>query len=278
VKEKMSQDPESSTLRRLQDLRGFAFDLDGTIWEGPRLLPGATELVEDLREAGLGVVFASNSSRHASGVLRHRLDGLGIRSSADQMLAALDLAGEQVRRRLGPVEVLSIGTDELDEILIACGHTIVPDDKWKSAKAVVVGIDPDFSYDRLRASARAVAAGATFFAVNMDVRFPVGPGEFDPGCGSLAEAIAVAAGVRPIAIGKPETPLFEAAINRLNCPPEQTAMVGDSIASDINGGRAAGMLTIWLDPIQEGAPPSCVDLRVRDLIELHQLWRSARNP
>ena len=274
----MSQDQERSVLQRLQDLRGFAFDLDGTIWEGPRLLPGAVELVEDLRKAGLGVVFASNSSRHASGVLRHRLGDLGIFATADQMLAALDLTGEEVRRRLGAVPVLSIGTDELDEILRSCGHTIVPDEGWESASAVVVGIDPDFSYDRLRAASRAVAAGSTFFAVNMDVRYPVGPGEFDPGCGSLAEAIAVAGGVRPIAIGKPETPLFEAAVERLGCAPDQAAMVGDSIASDITGGRAAGMFTIWLDPVQEGPPPSCVDLRVRDLIELHRLWQSARSP
>ncbi len=53
-------------------------------------------------------------------------------------------------------------------------------------------------------------------------------------------------------------------------------MVGDSIASDITGGRAAGMFTIWIDPAQESPPPSCVDLRVRDLNELHQLWRVAR--
>ncbi len=271
----MSQDEGSSVLAKLRDLRGFAFDLDGTIWEGPRLLPGAVELVEDLREAGLGVVFASNSSRHASGILRSRLDHLGIATTSEQMLAALDLAGEEVRRRLGSVPVLSIGTDELDEILASCGHTVIPDEDWKSARAVVVGIDPDFSYDRLRAASRAVAAGSTFFAVNMDVRFPVGPGEFDPGCGSLAEAIAVASGVRPIAIGKPETPLFEAAIDRLGCAPDQSAMVGDSIASDITGGRAAGMFTIWLDPDHDGPPPSSVNLRVRDLIELHRLWRSA---
>src|SRR5580698_6627600 len=126
----MSQDRGSSVSRGLQDLRGFAFDLDGTIWEGPRLLPGAVELVEDLRGAGLGVVFASNSSRHASGVLRHRLADLGILATADQMLAALDLAGEEVRRRLGPVRVLSIGTDELDEILRSGGHTVVPDAEW----------------------------------------------------------------------------------------------------------------------------------------------------
>jgi 4-nitrophenyl phosphatase len=274
----MTQGRERSVSRRLRDLRGFALDLDGTIWEGPSLLPGAAELVADLRGAGLGVVFASNSSRHASGVLRWRLEELGIVATAEEMLAALDLAGEEVRRRLGPSRALSIGTDELDEILSSCGHTIVPDKDWKNAQAVVVGIDPDFSYDRLRAAARAVAAGASFFAVNMDSRYPVGPGEFDPGCGSLAEAIAVASGVRPIGIGKPESPFFRVAIERLACSPDQAAMVGDSTASDMEGGRAAGMFTIWLNTDPDEILPSCVDLMVRDLDELHRLWRSAGHP
>ena len=115
------------------------------------------------------------------------------------------------------------------------------------------------------------------YAVNMDRNFPIGPGLFDPGCGSLAEAIATAGGSRPIGIGKPELPLFRAAIERIGCDPHQAAMVGDSTASDIAGGRAAGMFTIWLNPEHEGPPPECVDLHVRDLEELHRLWRRARD-
>jgi 4-nitrophenyl phosphatase len=272
----MSQGQSRAISARLAELRGFAFDLDGTIWEGPRLLPGARELVEDLRSSGIKVVFASNSSRHASGVLRDRLEELGIVAAPDAMLAALDLSGAEVRRRMGTVRVLALGTDELIEILVSSGHAIVADEEWKTAQAVVVGIDPHFSYDRLRAAARAVAGGAAFFAVNMDRRFPVGPGEFDPGCGALAEAIAVAGGVDPVGIGKPEPPLFREAIARLGCAPYQAAMVGDSTASDIEGGRAAGMFTIWLDPDHKDPTPTCVDLRVRDLDELHLAWLAAR--
>jgi 4-nitrophenyl phosphatase len=272
----MHQDTDDSNAGRLRDIQGFAFDLDGTIWEGPRLLPGARELVDDLRAAGVAVVFASNSSRHGSGVLRSRLAELGIDSAPQEMLAALDLAGEEVRRCMGAVRVLALGTDELTETLVASGHVLVADDDWTLAQAVVIGIDPHFSYDRLRAASRAVAAGAAFFAVNMDRNFPIGPGLFDPGCGALAEAIAVAGGARPIGIGKPEPPLFRAVIERLGCTPPQAAMVGDSTASDIQGGRAAGMFTVWVNPEHEGTLPDCVDLLVRDPEELRRHWRAAR--
>ncbi|MHB1560478.1 MAG: HAD-IIA family hydrolase [Isosphaeraceae bacterium] len=272
----MKHGQDRSIAARLAGLRGFAFDLDGTIWEGPRLMPGAVELVDALRGDEIPVVFASNSSRHGARVLHGRLAGLGIESAPDEMLAALDLAGEEVARRMGAVRVLALGTDELEDVLVSSGHALVPEHEWKSAQAVVVGIDPLFSYDRLRAASRAVAAGAAFFAVNMDHRFPVGLGEFDPGCGALAEAIAVASGGQPVGIGKPEIPLFRAAIKRLGCEAHQAAMVGDSTASDIEGGRAAGMFTVWLNTESDVPAPDCVDLRVRNLGELLRAWHEAR--
>jgi 4-nitrophenyl phosphatase len=273
----MAQRQANGVLKSLGDLRGFVFDLDGTIWEGPNLLPGATELVADLRAAGLGVVFASNCSRHGSPLLCRQLADLGITALPSEVFTPFDLVGEEIKRRMGAVPVLVIGTDEVARVLGLSGHAPVPTDRWHEAKAVVVGVDHDFSYDRLRAAARAVAAGASFFAINLDARFPVGPGVFDPGCGALAEAIAVASGVRPVAIGKPERPLFDFAIKGLGCTADKAAMVGDSTASDIKGGKAAGMFTIWLDPENHDPKQPIADLQVRDLPELHQLWRQARN-
>ena len=270
--------PETSAIKtKLRGLRGFAFDLDGTIWEGPHLLPGATELIDDLRAAALGVVFVSNCSRSGAPVLCRQLAELGIVTTAKDVFTPFDLVGDEILRKMGRVPVLVIGTEQVAKVLASVGHTSVPADRWPEAKAVVVGVDHDFSYDRLRAAARAVAAGAAFFTINLDARFPTGPGLFDPGCGALAEAIAVAAGVRPISIGKPERPVFERAIKRLGCAADKAAMVGDSTSSDIEGGRAAGMFTIWLDPEDNDPLPACADLKVRDLLELHQLWQQARN-
>jgi HAD superfamily hydrolase (TIGR01450 family) len=261
----------------LRDLRGFAFDLDGTIWEGPALLPGAIELVTDLRTAGLGVVFASNCSRSGASVLRHQLAQLGIATNPGEILTPFDFVGDEVKRQLGPVAVLVIGSEDLSQMLANSGHTPVEFEHWQEAKAVVVGVDHEFNYAKLRAAARSVASGALFFAVNLDSRFPVGSGLFDPGCGALAAAIAVAGGAEPVAIGKPQPTLFRVAIERLGCPIRQAAMIGDSQSSDIKGGREAGMFTVWLDPENDDPKPDCADLKVRDLPELHQLWQQARN-
>lgn len=259
----------------LRTIRGFAFDLDGTIWAGPRLLPGAAELVADLRDAGVPIVFATNSSRYGSPAIAEALTRLGISAGPRDVIAAFDLTADEVLNRLGPVPVLAIGTPDLAGSMARAGHTPVPHERWGEARAVVVGNDPAFDFARLRAASRAVAAGAAFFAVNLDARFPVSDG-FDPGCGALAEAVATAARARPVVVGKPHPRLFEEAVTRLGCPPSSAAMVGDSQASDIVGGRAAGMFTVWVSP---GADVPAVvepDLTVDDLGELRRLWLSDR--
>ena len=261
----------------LTPLRGFAFDLDGCIWAGPALLPGARELVEALRAAGRGVVFVTNSSRERSGHIAQRLARLGIPAEAPDVLAALDLLGEAIRRRVGPATVLPLGTREMCDVLEAAGHRVVDADDWGRAQVVAVGNDPAFDFARLRAASRAVAAGAGFFTVNLDARLPVGPDEFDPGCGALAEAVAVAGGARPVVVGKPHHPIFEMALERLGCRPREAAMVGDSLVTDIAGGRAAGMFTVWLDAAGEGAEPGQADLTVRSLVELREVWPSLRS-
>src|SRR5262249_46050874 len=114
------------------------------------------------------------------------------------------------------------------------------------------GFDPAFDFARLRAASRAVAAGAAFFAVNLDARMPVAPGEFEPGCGAMAEAIAAAGGARPVGVGKPTRPIFDIAPERMGCRPAEAAMVGDSLESDVAGGHGAGMFTIWVEPAGNG--------------------------
>jgi glycerol-1-phosphatase len=259
----------------LESLKGFGFDLDGCIWAGPTLLPGARELVAALRAAGRRVVFVTNSSRERAAQIAARLERLGIPAREGDVLAALDLLGEAIHRRNGPSAVLPLGTREMQDVLEAAGHTVVGFDDWRRAGVVAVGNDPLFDFGRLRAASRAVAGGAALFTVNLDPRLPVAPGEFDPGCGALCEAVAVAGGARPVVVGKPHAPIFEMALERLGCAAAEAVMVGDGIATDIAGGRAAGMATVWLDPGGANGEGQA-DLVVPDLARLLEAWQAAR--
>jgi HAD superfamily hydrolase (TIGR01450 family) len=259
---------------RIRDVKGFAFDLDGTIWSGATLLPGAIELVEALRNAGRKVVFVSNNSRKLSCELSEQLSRLGIPTRPIEVLAAVELIGVAIHRQLGSVELLALGTGELHGVLERAGHRVLELDLWPRARAVAMGVDPEFNYARLQAASSAVGNGALLFAVNLDARFPVGPDRFDPGCGALAEAVAVAGGRRPISVGKPGRPLFEMALERLECQPGEAAMVGDSAAADIAGAAAVGMRTVWI--INDAEPDVVItpDWSVADPAALLELWQA----
>lgn len=262
---------------RLADLSGFAFDLDGCVWTGAVLLPGASEFLMALRRRGKRVVFLSNNSRELPASVAGKLNSLGVEAGPREVLTALDLLGGEIARRFGRTEVLALGVEEMAQALRAHGHRVVQLERWREARVVAVGNDPAFDYGKLKAASQAVAAGARFVTVNLDPRLPLENGAFDPGAGALAEAVAVASGVRPVVVGKPRPLIFKTALERLGCRPREAAMIGDSLRSDIRGGRVAGMFTVWVAP--RGAKTDRrirPHLRVTSLTELLALFERGR--
>ncbi len=250
----------------LAGLRGLVFDLDGCVWNGEVLNPGAREALDGLARQGRRLAFVSNNSRATGHDLRARLHALGV-GVAEHVLTPLDIIGDVIADRWGGSRVLVIGARELAEAVAARGHVIVDVEDWRTATVVAVGNDFDLTYERLTAAARAVAAGARLVTPNLDPRLPIEGGLFLPGCGAIAEAVAVAGGVRPVVVGKPEPPLFRMALARLGLPAALVAMVGDSVASDIRGGRAAGMPTVLYAPGSAGGSGEA-DVVVRSFAEL----------
>ena len=252
----------------LDALRGFVFDLDGCVWQGERLNPGAAETLAALHRAGRGVAYLTNNSRARGAEMSAKLRRLGVVPS-EPALTPLEILGEVVTERWGASRVLVIGAPELAAVVEAAGHARVDVKAWREATVVAVGNDFDLTYERLAAAARAAAAGAPVVTPNVDPRLPLEDGDFLPGCGAIVQAVCVAAGVRPVVVGKPEPPLFRIALARLGCLPREAAMVGDSVVSDVAGGRAVGMRTVLYAP--EGAPPDAADVVVSSFAELARL-------
>jgi HAD superfamily hydrolase (TIGR01450 family) len=263
--------------RSLRDLSGFVFDLDGCVWNGDVLSPGAGEALSALHAAGRRIGFITNNSRATGADILHRLHRLGV-TFADLALTPLEIIGEAIAERYGPSRVLVIGAAELADAVIRGGHEIVEVKDYRRATVVAVGNDFDLTYERLTAAARAARAGAPLVTPNRDPRLPIEGGEFLPGCGAIVAAVAIAAGVRPTVVGKPEATLFRIALRRLGLAARDAAMVGDSIPSDIRGARAVGMYTVLYAP--DGPPgsagpdlvgPAGAHLVVRSFAQLSRL-------
>jgi 4-nitrophenyl phosphatase len=189
---------------------------------------------------------------------------------ARHVLTPLEIIGPAIAERWGRSRVLVIGAREMADAIAAAGHDVVDPKDWSQATVVAVGNDFDLTYDRLTAASRAAARGAPLVTPNLDPRLPIEGGEFLPGCGAIVEAVAVAAGVRPVVVGKPEPPLFRIALQRLGLEAGAVAMVGDSVAADLRGARAVGMVTVLYAPAQ-AAPSPDVDVHVRSFAELAAL-------
>ena len=233
------------------------------------LNPGANETLTALHRSGRALAFVSNNSRATGRDLRERLHRLGV-TLAEHVLTPLEIIGEVIRERFGPSRVLSIGAPEMADVIERAGHELVDVKDYRAATVVAVGNDFDLSYERLTADARAAARGAPLVTPNVDPRLPIEGGDFLPGCGSIVQSVAVAAGVQPMVVGKPEAPLFRMALERLGLTAAVTAMVGDSVPSDIRGGKAVGMPTVLYAPAG-GAPADAADVVVSSFAELAKL-------
>jgi 4-nitrophenyl phosphatase len=117
------------------------------------------------------------------------------------------------------------------------------DDAPESVEAVVVGIDWHVTYDKLAVASRLILRGATYIGTNPDHSFPTADG-LVPGTGALLAAIEATTDVHPLVVGKPNSAMFEIALERLGAEPSTTAMVGDRLETDILGGKQAGLHTI----------------------------------
>jgi len=259
----------SAAKRGLADTRGFVFDLDGCVWTGDVLTPGAADVLALLRQQGRRVSFLTNNSRARSATLQAKLGRLGVQAATQEVLTPLEILGEVIMSRWGASRVLAIGGPELEQAVTDGGHGLVGVEQFREATVVVVGNDFALSYERLTAAARAVAAGAHFVTPNIDPRLPLEDGDFLPGCGAIVEAVATAAGVRPLVIGKPEPPLFELALVRMGLGEQEAAMVGDSVDSDVRGARRVGMTAVLFAPA--GGPDGVAHYVVRSMAQLKRL-------
>ena len=135
-------------------------DLDGTVYRGEELLPGAAEAVERLRAAGLGTLFFSNNPTKSRVAYAERLSGLGIETTPEETLSAGTVTTRYLRDEHADESVFVIGTPGLERQFETAGVDLVAD--ATTAEVLVVSWTREFDYGDMVAGYRAIDAGATF--------------------------------------------------------------------------------------------------------------------
>ncbi len=266
---------------RLASLQALVIDMDGVLWRGAQPLPGVADFFEFLAQNSIRYLLATNNATRSADYAVERMRKLGVATAREQVLTSANATARWLEHQLpAGARVLVVGEKALAQELARVGLEPVdagdPTTEDHRTEAVVVGLDRGFTYEKLRRAHAEIRAGAKFIATNGDLTFPAESG-LVPGAGSIVAAVEAATGVVPTVVGKPFRPMFDTALELLQTPPERTAMLGDRLDTDIEGGRDAGLATILvLTGVTTGeeaeASPIKPDFMYLNLVELREQW------
>lgn len=222
---------------QLSLIDGVVMDMDGVLWRGDETLPGVGQFFDFLRARGLPFVLASNNSSKTPGDYVARLSGMGVDGVREDQIVTSGTATVDYLRHHYPAgaAVHVVGGAGLKALVGGAGFALSDD-----ARIVVVGIDTKLTYDTLKRASLLIRGGADFIGTNGDVTIPIAEG-FAPGAGSILAALVAATSRQPLVIGKPNQPMFEAALRALGTSPEHALMIGDRLDTDILGAQGAGL-------------------------------------
>jgi HAD superfamily hydrolase (TIGR01450 family) len=227
----------------MKDFRAYLLDLDGVIYRGEQVLPGARDLVEWIDATGRKALYLSNNSIATPDEVAAKLKRLSMPRPEGRVFTAGLAAAQMVAHHFPHGSVYVLGMPSVEDMAEAAGLRVIRDrDEEEQPDAVLVGLDRRLTYRRLRRALRAIMGGAAFFAVNRDPRLPMEDG-YDPGTGAIAMALEYASGKRADIAGKPAPGIVLEALGLLGVSADETLMVGDGLDLDVVAGHAAGVTT-----------------------------------
>ena len=233
---------------RLDRIRGFVFDVDGTLvhraGKEVRVIPGAREVLERLRAAGKPYALFTNGSHVAPEAVASELRDAGLPVGDEQLLTPLRSVQTYLRRFRRDASVLPFLTDAARRYLESEGVRLVDGGNGAPVDAVFVAQPSRVDFDELEGAARAVVAGARLLTGSYVPAYAGADGPIFSRGAMLTAAIAKATGARPHVVGKPSHAAVREVEATLGVPSEETAVVGDDVSLDVALGHLGGSVTV----------------------------------
>lgn len=220
--------------------KAIVSDMDGVIYRGGQLIPGAKEFVHRMLEQKVPFLFLTNNSEQTPLDLKRKLERMGIDGlTEDNFITAAMATAMFLAQQTPHGTAYVIGGGGLMAELYKAGFSI----STSHPDYVVVGKTAGFNYEMMKTATQLIARGAEFIGTNPDIVDPTETGALEPACGSILASIECATGRKPYIIGKPNSLMMVLARRKLGSEAESTYMIGDRMDTDIVGGMEAGMRT-----------------------------------
>jgi NagD protein len=273
---------EKALHARLRKIRHVALDMDGTIYTDSTLFPATIPFLALLKKLGIGHTFLTNNpSRSVAEYVAHLCD-MGIEATAEQLYTSTQATIDFLKTNYPRLRRLFVlGTSGLCDELQAAGFELTPDDPNAPPDAVLVGFDKMLTYARLCRAAWWITRGKPYFATNPDRVCPTNELTVLLDCGSITAALEKATGRSPLAVaGKPNPAMLQGALNRHSLAPENLAMIGDRLYTDMEMAHRTGAFGVLVltgeataSEAKKHAPAP--DVVVPTLAEFGQLLQSS---
>lgn len=214
-------------------------DMDGVIYRGKELIPGAQDFVAHMRANDIPFLFLTNNSEQTPLDLKRKLEGMGIHGLTEANFITAAIATAQFLHAQRPHSTAYVvGGSGLTAELYKVGYSITE----SHPEYVVVGKTANFTFATMRKAAQLIDGGARFIGTNPDLIDPV-EGGTEPAAGAILASIEAATGRKAYIVGKPNSLMMIYARQMLGAHAEDCVMIGDRMDTDIVGGLEAGMST-----------------------------------
>ena len=219
--------------------KGFIIDMDGVIYHGNVLLPGAESFVKWLQEEKKKFLFLTNNSARSPIELQQKLLRLGLDISEDHFYTSALATAAFIHSQCSAASAYVIGDAGLVGALYSVGVTM----NDMSPEYVIIGETKNYNFDNISKAISLVLGGAKLIGTNSDLS---GPGEngIAPACRALMAPIELVTGRQAYYIGKPNPLMMRTGLKMLGCAPDESAIIGDRMDTDIVAGIESGIDTV----------------------------------
>ena len=221
---------------------GYVFDLDGTIYLGDELLPGAKRLIEELRELGKKVAFLSNNPTKDQRMYADKLTRLGVPTLEGEVVNTVVTMTRWLLQNHPDATVFPISEEPLRRSLREAG--IRMSDRPDEIDIVIASYDRAFNYRKLQVAFDAIwfHKRARLVTTNPDPYCPLPGGRGEPDAAAVVGAIEACTGARcEVNVGKPGRIMLETVMERIGLEPADCVMIGDRLYTEIRMALDAGM-------------------------------------
>ena len=227
-------------MQRLNDVKLFLLDMDGTFYLGNQLIEGSLDFIRKVQETGRDFLFLTNNSSHNAPFYVERLKRMGLEIDRRRVMTSGEATCEKINELYPGKRAFVLGNEFLMQDFREAG---IPVDQ-ENPEIVVIGFDTTLDYAKMTAVCDFVRAGLPYIATHPDFNCPTETG-FAPDLGAIMAFIQASAGRMPdLIVGKPNPGIVEAALRRTGLKVNELAMVGDRLYTDIETGLRSGMLSI----------------------------------